>query len=277
MKNIFLLFLLLLSTNAFAFETASFLHSAGIAVDADRNSIYVANVNGRDNEKDGNGFISRLNDEGSIQQLHFIDSSKEIKLNAPKGLAVLNNKLYITDINLVHVYSLEKNRFLDDIPFTGIEVGELYAITPTADNELYTVDAQKNAVYKIDAEGKVSVFVQDDSLGQPRNIVWHPLNEYFLISGWSSGQVQAYDKKAQKKNIPSLFLRTLEGMTIDGEGKMYLSSASLRSIYVLERDFTLRDFKLDLNSPQNLAYHINKKEILVNLPTENKIVSFPVK
>jgi len=46
---------------------------------------------------------------------------------------------------------------------------------------------------------------------------------------------------------------------------------------VLERDFTLRDFKLDLNSPQNLAYHINKKEILVNLPTENKIVSFPVK
>lgn len=277
MKNIFLLFFLLLSTNTFAFETAGFLNPAGMAVDLERNSIYLANVNGRDNEKNGSGYISRLSDEGSIQQLHFIDSTKEVKLDAPKGLAILNGKLYITDINFVHVYDLEKKRFLDDVAFTGIEVGELYGIVPTGDNELYTVDAQKNAVYKIDAEGKTSIFVQDDSLGQPRNIAWHPLNEYFLVSGWSSGQVQAYNKKAVKESIPSIFLRTLGGLAIDSEGKIYLSSEGLRSIYVLERNFTLHDFKLDLNSPQNLAYHINKKEILVSLPKDGKVVSFPLK
>ena len=56
--------------------------------------IYVSNVNGAPDAKDGNGFISKVSLDGKM-----IAQKWATGLNAPKGLALAADKLYAADID----------------------------------------------------------------------------------------------------------------------------------------------------------------------------------
>ena len=58
--------------------------------------IYVSNVNGDPTAKDGNGYISKLYKSGEVCTNKFIEG-----LNAPKGMVIVNEVLYVTDIDKV--------------------------------------------------------------------------------------------------------------------------------------------------------------------------------
>jgi hypothetical protein len=57
--------------------------------------LFVSNIDGKPNEKDQKGFISKVSpSNGNIIELSWITG-----LNAPKGMAIYNNtKLYVSDI-----------------------------------------------------------------------------------------------------------------------------------------------------------------------------------
>jgi DNA-binding beta-propeller fold protein YncE len=111
-----------------------------VVYDILRRSIYVSNINGEPLEVDGNGFISLISNDGTIEKLKWID-----KLNAPKGMAMLGKKLFVSDINellvinvetatVINRYKADKNSFLNDVAVTS--KGEVY-VTDTTMNRLY--------------------------------------------------------------------------------------------------------------------------------------------
>ena len=57
---------------------------------------YVSNVSGQPAEKNGRGFISKINKDGDIVSLKWVTG-----FNAPKGLGIYQNKLYVADIDRV--------------------------------------------------------------------------------------------------------------------------------------------------------------------------------
>src|SRR5690242_16082702 len=59
---------------------------------------YVSNVVGTPTDKDGNGYISQLDENGKIVNQKWVTG-----LNAPKGLGLYNGKLYVADIDQVVV------------------------------------------------------------------------------------------------------------------------------------------------------------------------------
>jgi len=69
--------------------------------------IYVSNVAGNPNEKDGIGFVSKINEKGE-----FIEKQWVKGLNAPKGIGIANDKLYVTDIDEVVEISLKTGKIL---------------------------------------------------------------------------------------------------------------------------------------------------------------------
>src|SRR5690242_11946145 len=67
--------------------------------DAELDVWYVSNVNGAPGAKDGNGYISRLKGDGTVDSLKFIVSGKNgVVLDAPKGLALEADTLWVADI-----------------------------------------------------------------------------------------------------------------------------------------------------------------------------------
>lgn len=125
--------------------------------------IYVANINGKPDSADGNGFISRLNLDGSIAQLEWVKG-----LDAPKGMGVFKGKLYVTDIHKLVIIdiataSVEKSIVVDSSEF-------LNDVTIDAKGDVYFTDsgAKRIHLYK---DGVVSLWTKDPLLLKPNGIL----------------------------------------------------------------------------------------------------------
>lgn len=91
-----------------------------IIQDPDTGAIYCSNVGGTTPTlesvvaKDGNGFISKLKADGSVETLKYIPQEGEPALNGPKGLCVVGTILWVTDIDRVVGYDLETGKQISE-------------------------------------------------------------------------------------------------------------------------------------------------------------------
>ena len=156
--------------------------------DESNDIIYVSNIDGGHSDKDGEGFISIMNPDGTVKVLNWVSG-----LNAPKGLAILNDKLYVTDIDqlveiniadssIVNRYPVEGAAFLNDaatdgenVYFSDSQTGKIHflkdgsvntltegreGINGLAFNEkgqLFLLDAQGLVLYNMDDSGAVVI------------------------------------------------------------------------------------------------------------------------
>ena len=75
---------------------------------------FVANINGSPLGKDGNGFISRLTRDGKVDSLKFIAGGRGgAVLNAPKGMAINGDTLWVADIDVARAFDARSGAPLD--------------------------------------------------------------------------------------------------------------------------------------------------------------------
>ena len=65
-----------------------------MALGGDGRTLYIANVGGEGEARDGNGYISRATTGGKLHQQKWVTG-----LDAPKGAIVSGDKLYVSDID----------------------------------------------------------------------------------------------------------------------------------------------------------------------------------
>ena len=65
-----------------------------VIYDSTNDVLYVSNITDHPFKKDGTGYISKIGVDGNIIEKKWID-----KLNAPKGLTISKDKLYIADVD----------------------------------------------------------------------------------------------------------------------------------------------------------------------------------
>src|SRR3954454_3893409 len=74
--------------------------------DAEQGIWFVSNVNGNPSDKDNNGYISRLKADGSVDSLKFVAAGRnKVTLNAPKGMAIVGDTLWVADIDAVRGFN----------------------------------------------------------------------------------------------------------------------------------------------------------------------------
>jgi DNA-binding beta-propeller fold protein YncE len=158
MKTIFLIILLLqgflLTINAqeleTVWETGPMLKTPeSVFYDSALDQIYVSNINGKPTDKDGNGFISLVNTDGSIKVLQWITG-----MDAPKGLALEGNLLYVTDIDRIHVIDITTSKIINTILVPGASfLNDMVLMSPSSfvisdmgNNQLLQFDGERSRV-----------------------------------------------------------------------------------------------------------------------------------
>jgi len=92
-----------------------------VKYDPVKKCLLVSNINGAPAEKDGNGFISKVSLNGKVLNLEWITG-----LDAPKGMGIFGNELFISNLSEIVVadlitgavlkrYPVKDARFLNDI------------------------------------------------------------------------------------------------------------------------------------------------------------------
>ncbi len=260
-----LLMILAFASNAQAFKAEGFLNPSGVTIDSNTNYIYVSNVNGSPNKHDDNGFISRLKGDGTVDRMRFIDgASKKVTLSAPKGMAIAQDRLYVTDIDKLRAFDLLTGRFLFNVNFGKLPIQHFYDVTLGPDMTLYLADGPANTIYRVNIrrQHEVTTFTSGEELGQPHGIAWFPARQVFAIAGWSSGRVIAFDRAGRRQPYPAILLRTLEGITADNSGNMFVASSGLAAIYRINTGFALNTFKLAFKAPMGVAFSAAGNEVV---------------
>jgi len=112
------------------------------------NKLFVSSINGNPAEKDGNGFISELSADGKVLQQKF----QKTVLNAPKGMAIINNILYVTDIDRIVGFNTSSGEQVFELTIDG--AGFLNDLCKAGDNQLAVTESMGNKVYLVNPADK---------------------------------------------------------------------------------------------------------------------------
>lgn len=124
--------------------------------DPTRHVIYVSNINGDATAKDGNGFISLLDADGHIRQLHWTDG-----LNAPKGLAFYEHSLYVADIDQLVIIDRNTGKITQRVDVPGSSF--LNDVTVDDHGNVYISDTRQAKVFQY-ANGKIHLLLQGENM-----------------------------------------------------------------------------------------------------------------
>jgi len=133
-----------------------------VVYDAERDILYVSNIDGSPSEKDGVGYISTISPEGDIIEKEWISG-----LNAPKGMAIYGSSLFVSDIDtlieinldsgaIVNLYEAEGAIFLNDVAIDSW-------------GQVYVSDSSQNRIYRL-RQGSLTVWVDDERISRPNGI-----------------------------------------------------------------------------------------------------------
>ncbi|AEV98913.1 ATP/GTP-binding protein [Niastella koreensis] len=233
--------------------------------DAENKIIYVTNIDGQPWEKDNKGSVGKVGLDGKIITVDWVTG-----FNAPKGMGLYKNNLYVADVDKVGVIDIKKGQLIQTIPVTGAE--GLNDLTVDKKGVVYVSDSKTKKIHRIE-NGQVSTWLEN--LKGPNGVLIHDDNLYILDAG---GLYKVEKDKTLTKLADGMEASTdgLEHVT----GKDYLVSCWIGTVYYVKGDGTkqlLLDTREQKSNTADIGY--DPKNRIVYVPTffKNKIVAYELK
>lgn len=159
-------------------------------LDAKSNVLYVASIEGKSDEKDGKGFISRMTPDGKITTLQWVTG-----LNAPKGMGVYKSNLYVADLSRIVTIDIASGtptftevdgaRFLNDISIDD-------------KGNVYVSDSRSGKIYRF-TNGKVELYFENADIKSTNGVLAQKDALYFV--DFQSGDFYKLDWNKQLTKV----------------------------------------------------------------------------
>jgi hypothetical protein len=253
--------------------------------DPDLQVWFVSNVNGGPGAKDNNGYISRLKPDGAMDSLKFIAGGRGgVTLNAPKGLAIVGDTLWVADIDAVRGFNRKTGKPVASIRVPGSTFINDLAVGPdgiyaTDTGVEFTADGGSkhpgpDAVYRI-AGRKATTAVKFEGQPGPNGITWDSAGSRFVIVPFGDKAISAWapgDSTPQKiAEGPGM----QDGVEPFGAGRFLVTSWVDSSLSIISEGKVTK-LAGDLPGAADLGYDRQSGRVLVPQLTENKVAILQV-
>lgn len=227
--------------------------------------LYVAQIDGNPGEKDGKGAIGKVGLDGKIVNKDWITG-----LNAPKGMGVMGNKLYVTDLTEVVEIDIKAGKILKKHPVEGSEF--LNDLSIDSKGNIYVSDSRTKKVHLI-SNGKVSTYVE--GLTGPNGVL--AIGSDLLIA--DSGTLKKLGANKQMTVIAEGMEKSTDGIEQVKPGEYIVSCWSGVVYYVDSNGKTekLLDTSADKINSADIGYDSVKKVVYVPTFGKNSVVAYQLK
>ena len=224
--------------------------------DTQAGCLYVSNINGGPGQKNGEGFLSKVDLSGQILELEWVKG-----LDAPKGMGVYGEELYVTDIDRVVV--IDKNRGTILVVHSVPGAKFLNDIAVDRRGKVYISDSSGDAIYTLEGGRITKVLSGGRYLKGPNGLFWE--GDALLIGVRS----RILRWKPGKEELTVLVETTggIDGLQPTGAGDYLISdwSGIVRLVSPREEEQILVDVRGKKANTADFCY-IPKKNLLV-IPT----------
>jgi len=261
-------------------KVEGFEHPESVKYDAELDVWYVSNINGSPFDKDGNGYLSRLKSDGSLDSLKFIVGGKNgVKLDGPKGMALQGDTIWVADITSVRGLNRRTGQMVASIAIKGAKF--LNDITVGADG-IYVTDTGTEAskkgmdhtgpdrVYRIGAKHEVAVAVQNDSLAGPNGITWDGAGRRFIVVPFMGTSIVAWTPGSKQVTTLGTTKGQLDGVEMLDGGRVLFTSWADSTLDVLDHG-TVTKVSGGLPSPADIGLDAKRGRVAIPLLLENRV------
>jgi len=259
-------------------ETLGFNNPESVIYDPSNDVLFVSNVNGSPTEKDGNGYISKVLLDGTILSKKWV-----IGLNAPKGLAIYEDTLYVADIDTLvaidiasgtisNSYQVDDAKFLNDVAANN-------------DGRIFVTDMVLNRIHCL-CDGQFNIWLESPQLENPNGL--HAEGDHLILAAWGvmtegfATEVPGHLKSISisDKSITSLGgapIGNLDGVESDGKDGYYVTDWMDGKLYQINK---AGEATLLLELEQGMADHeviLEKNLIILPMMNNDKVLAYKIK
>lgn len=251
--------------------------------DGEADVYLVSNINGDPAASDGNGFISRVSPDGAVLELKWIDGAAEgIDLDAPKGMGLLGDTLFVSDIDEVRLFHRESGAalgswtidgaaFLNDI---AVSNGNVYVTdsgveftpegiehTGSAAIHRFTSDGTHQRVEAGDVTGINGIATRGDDL--------------YAVTSFGTGNVIGIVNGA-RVDLPALPGLSLDGVVAYADSALLISDWDTQAVYHLRANGFVSPVVRNVASPADIGYDPDRNRVLIPGFTTGQVLISPI-
>jgi hypothetical protein len=233
-----------------------------VLVDDKENCLWVSNIDGAANGKDGKGSISKLSKTGTPINLDWVTG-----LNAPKGMAKYKQELYVADLTELVVIDIKKGVIKNKIKVEGSVF--LNDVTVNKNGAVFVSDTRTGKVHRYENN---MVTIEAENLQGPNGLL--SIDDQLLI----------LDRGSLLSLTPGgTISKIMDGMdpSTDGIEKVapnqYIVSCWNGIVYFVEagaQKITLFDTRSEKINSADIGYDAKNKIIYVPTFLKNSVVAY---
>lgn len=252
-----------------------------VLYDSDSDVYLVSNINGSPTDVDDNGYISIVNPDGSITNLKWISGeSDEVTLSAPKGMAIVGNTLYVTDITAVRMFDKSTGEMIGSVDVPGATF--LNDLTPDGEGGVYVTDSGFNpdfsssgtdAVWHIDGDGNLTEVVKSTDLMGPNGIV--VADGMIYVVGFGGNKIFTVTPEGEITTVAELPTGGLDGIVQGSDGRLLVSSWEGQMVYAVDGEGIAEALIEEVPSPADIGFDAKRNLVLIPLFNESAVAVVP--
>lgn len=254
-----------------------------VLYDGDQDVYFISNINGQPLAADNNGYITRVNAESLQAEAKWIEGGRnKVTLNAPKGLAIAGDVLYVSDLTSVRKFDrktgapkgevkIPGSTFLNDLASdgkvvyvsdSGLKAGAGGAFDPTG----------TDAVWKISGT-KAARIASGSELNRPNGL--EVVDGKVWVVSFGAAELYQLDK-GKKTNVAKVPKGSLDGLLHLAGGTFLISSWESNSIYRGPQAGPFNAVIENVNAPADIGYDTKRQRLLVPHFMENRVTIHPL-
>ena len=275
LKNIFIVAILTMSSKVFSQQIINGF-SMPESVTSDGKRFFVSNQGQDVFSKDGDGFISEISKDGKIIKQKFVPQNGV--LNAPKGMTVAENVLYVADLDRIVGFDLNTRKIVLEITIPEAKVLNdicrlekgFIAITETVSGNIYKVNTKTNTVEII------------GNLPTANGIAYNPNTEQLVVctngKSYGDGNVFIKSKNENFKELPNIANGFFDGIEFTDDNNLLISDwvtfpvKGFGKIWTYNLQKQQAEFQFIEESGADIFYDHTAHKIWIPQMFQNKVV-----
>jgi sugar lactone lactonase YvrE len=271
-------------------ETAEMRTPESVRYDPELDVYYVSNINGNPSQHDGNGFISvvRADSTGVVRVL--AQSGKNgVTLNAPKGIAIVGDTLWVADIDVVRAFNRRTGAPIATIDLRPRKATFLNDVAVAPTGEIYVTDSGilfdsagglthpgVDRIFKI-AGRTVTEPVTGDALAAPNGITWDAPNSRWLIAPFSGTNVMSWREGEAHTTTIASGPGQYDGIEVLADGRILVTSWADSAVHVIQPgSSSMQALVRNVSAPADIGVDTRRNLVAIPRFNDNKVEYYTI-